>query len=60
MKGVKKGPTNRCFGGNNCPRNTEKEREEALKAALKEAAEKMARKRSEAAINDLLRLSKGL
>jgi len=55
MKEARAGPVNRCFG-DSCP---EREREEAVRAALKEAAERTARKRAEALINDLLRLSKG-
>ena len=62
MEGVRKSPVNRCFG-NNCPKNPKKEKEEALKAALREVAEKKqkdsAKKRSGEEINGLLRLSKG-
>lgn len=62
MKEVRKGPVNRCLG-NNCPKNPEEEREEALKAALERVAEKKriepAIRRAQEEINSCLRLSRG-
>jgi len=62
MEEVKKCPVNRCFG-NNCPKDSKKEKGEALKAALKKAAEeekrKPAVKRAHEEINSCLRLSNG-
>jgi len=57
MKEVQKNLVNRCFG-DNCPKNPSQE-EEAVKAVLQKAAEKTARKKAEAVIKDLLKLSKG-
>ena len=39
MKEEKRGPVNRCFGAKS-PKNSDQEKEEALKAVLKKAAEK--------------------
>jgi hypothetical protein len=57
MKEATQGPVNRC-SGTNCPKSPE-ERDEAVKAALKDAADKLARKRAEALINDLKQMSRG-
>jgi len=58
MKEATQGPVNRCFGAN-CPKNPAEEKDEAVKAALKNAAEKKARKGAEAVVNNLLKMSKG-
>jgi hypothetical protein len=58
MKEVTQGPVNRCFGAN-CPKNPAEGKDEAVKAVLKNAADKLARKRAEATINDLKQMCKG-
>ena len=59
MKEAKGGPVSRCFG----PKTPAQEREDALKAALVEAAERRkvepSLKRANAEINSCLQLSKG-
>ncbi len=62
MKEAQQKPINRCFGGH-CPKDPNREREEALKAAFRKVAEEkrksQAARRAHEEINSCLRLSKG-